>query len=1144
MTARLHPLKPAQAEAATPEIHAWVAASAGTGKTQVLSARVLRLLLQGSPPERILCLTFTKLAAAEMQTRIFDRLAAWVRCTDAELAHDLAALRADTDPVTIAVARRLFAQVLDAPGGLAVQTIHAFAQSLIASFPLEADVAPGFATLDDRSALTLRRRLLAEAIEAATAAHDEDFLGDLAEISIGGGENRLGGAVATLLAHDTALLALAANIDPALHRAFGLPTDGDAATALAKGLAAIPDAELHRLADGLAGDGGAQAGAAAFKLKLWLALPAPARAAEFAALCAVFLTVAGEPRKKLVPVKALKADPDLADIAQGTAEFVISLRAEQALYAAAAHAARYLRVGRRLARAWGAAKARLGVVDYDDMIAATVRLLAAPGAAEWVRYKLDQSIDHLLVDEAQDTNPAQWSIVEKLTEEFWAGEGARDGQRTLFVVGDHKQSIFSFQGSNPDYYRDQRDVFEQFAADARKDWRNIGLETNFRSVGAVLDVVNATVAGLGEAYGTDPVPVHVPERDGAGAVVLWPPVGTPDDGDGEDDDDPADDGDDDADISIGTRQREMAHATARAIAGWLDPRDPLILAARGRAVRAEDILVLVRNRSGFSAALVAALHDFGVAVAGVDRLKLTQPLAVQDLLALVRFALQPDDDLTLAALMVSPLVGLSQDDLFGLAHDREATLWQRLRDAPAFAAAKAWLDGVLNLADFTAPYEFFETVLSGAQFGGRSRLLARLGEEARDAIDAVLAQALAFEVTNAPSLQGFLAWVEAGDVELKRDPEAPVDAVRLMTVHAAKGLQAPVVILADATRARRKEHDRPVRIGLDGGDPVPLFLPTRKLGGPLAAQIAADDAAAVREHWRLMYVALTRAEDLLFVGGAVSGAKGLVPGDSWYAQVRAALDPLGAVATERDGWRGASLAYATGVAAVADAELRPADVAVPLLVPEWAKTAAPQESRPPRPLSPSAIAADDVAQPPAGPAAQAAAQRGQALHTLFERLPGIAPERRRAAALAWAAACAPELDGGGLADTVIGILDDPRFAAVFADGALAEAPIAALVGDTVIAGTVDRLLVTDDAVTVVDFKTGRRVPGDANGVDRYHLKQMAAYVAALERIFPDRPVRAALLYTEGPALIDLPPDLLATLAAPLIAGNGLPISAV
>jgi ATP-dependent helicase/nuclease subunit A len=816
----------------------------------------------------------------------------------------------------------------------------------------------------------------------------------------------------------------------------------------------------------------------------------------------------------------------LKDFCAETGVILLEIGARQRLYAAAAHAACHLRIGKRLAADWRLAKARLGVVDYDDMIAAAQRLLQAPGAAEWVRFKLDQRIDHVLVDEAQDTNARQWQIVEALTKEFFDGDGARDVQRTLFVVGDYKQAIFSFQGSNPDIYRDQREVFEQLATDGRELWRNIDLATNFRSVPAVLNVVDAVAETLGHGVldGSGLVKPHIPHRsDAAGAVTLWPVVAaaTPDENDGE--------GDDAEPVRARKTEIQLAHQVAATIARWLDPADPLLLPARGRAVRPQDILVLVRSRSGFSGALVAALHENRVPVAGVDRLKLTDPLAVADLLALARFTLQPGDDLTLAALLVSPFLGLDHATLFALADGRTGTLWERVQasaDAPVIAA-KTWLLDVLGFADFVAPYEFFERILSDQKLGGRRKLLARLGEEARDAIDAVLDQALAFEAANAPSLQGFLAWVEADDIEIKRDPDAPLDAVRLMTVHGAKGLQAPVVIMADATRKRKAEGDAPVLMQFDNGPVLPVFLANRKgLSGPLARHIADADADAEREHCRLLYVALTRAEDLLFIGGALSGKTAEAPADSWYATVRAAMESLAAKSVDAPDWTTGALEYRTGTP-------KPRSDHEPVIVPddgrtlpEWATMMPTVEARPPRPLSPSAIAADDVSAPPSGPAAKAAARRGAALHSLFERLPDVAADRRRAVGEAWCRMSVPELDAAALVGVVLGILDDPAFAAVFAADALVEAPVAAVVGSIVVAGKVDRLLVTETEVTVVDFKTGRRVPDGADGVEPYYLRQMAAYVAALERVFPGRQVKAALLYTEGPRLVALPDALM------------------
>jgi ATP-dependent helicase/nuclease subunit A len=1122
-------LKPEQASAAEPQAHAWVTASAGTGKTQVLSARVLRLLLQGTPPHAILCLTFTKLAAAEMQTRVFGRLAHWARCSDADLASDLAALRTDAGPDVLAMARRLFAEVLDAPQGLAVQTIHAFAQGLIASFPIEAGVTPGFATLDDRASTLLRRRLLTTAIEQGD--DDPDFMADLAAISVASGEGRLAQVIARLGSHAEALAGLnPAGIEPMLRRGLGLPTAGDAQTALAAGLARFDAPGVARLVRALLADGGKTATAAAAEANGWLL--ADDRVAAFDRLCRFFLTARNKDIRKpsAVPASADKADPALRPLFSQLGEAVMAIVVEQRLYAVAGHAACHLRVGVRLAGSWVDAKARLGVVDYDDMIAAAQRLLQAPGAAEWVRYKLDQRIDHVLVDEAQDTNARQWQIVEALTKPWFDGDGAREVQRTLFVVGDYKQAIFSFQGSDPDVYSDQYDSFKQWADDSGEILRPVALTSNFRSVPAVLAVVDAVADYLG--HGTldrsGVVLPHVAHRvDQAGAVTLWPPVRAGNE-DSEGDDSPGDDSDDDAAYSP-KAEIKLAHQMAQTIAGWLNPAAPMLLPARGVPVRPQDILVLVRSRSAFSNALVAALHEWGVPVAGVDRLKLTDPLAVADLLAVARFALQPGDDLTLAALLVSPFVDIGHDRLRELAAGRPGSLWHQVLASTdeAVKTARDWLMQMLGFADFAAPHEFFERLLSDAGLGGRSRLLARLGEEARDAIDAVLDQALAFEANNAPSLQGFLAWVEADDIEIKRDPDGPLAAVRLMTVHGAKGLQAPVVILADATKPRTPERDAPVLMSFDNGPELPVYLKSRSgLAGPIAERISQLDAAAEREHCRLLYVALTRAEDLLFIGGTLRDNAKEVPPASWYATVSAAFDTLEVEALAADDWTDGAVRFAMGTPGAPQPVATTLDPADSLLVPDWLDRPPPAEARPPRPLSPSTIAADDVSAPPQGPGAKAAARRGAALHALFERLPDLPIDRRRAVGEAWCRLSVPEMDAGALVTTVLGVLDDPAFAAVFAPGALVEAPIAATVGTLVIAGKVDRLLVADSGVTIIDFKTGRRVPASAEAVEPYYLRQMAAYVAALEQVFPGRPVTAALLYSEAPKLITLPDALI------------------
>ncbi len=1115
-TKALEPLKAAQAHAADPKVHAWVAASAGTGKTQVLSARVLRLLLSGARPDAILCLTFTKLAAAEMQNRVMARLAWWAGCTDAELANDLKAIGAATDAEILSTARGLFAAVLEAPAGLAIQTIHSFAQGLIASFPVEAGITPGFQTLDDRAAALLRRRVLTDAL---TDQSNPGFLANVAEIAIDGGETRLHAIMAALSRHGAALAELRVEgVEPLLRRALGLADGTSEAATLAAGIAALPLLKLQQFGHAMSQQSGERAvGIGGDVVAFCIAADKPKAWDGF---WKIFYKGDGETKKPdwMIP----KALADWRPFCAEVQEQLLGIRADLERWQILEFAGRHLRVAVRLAQDWRAAKHRSGVIDYDDMIAAAARLLGEPGAADWVRFKLDSRIDHVLVDEAQDTNLLQWQVIRALVEEYFSGLGQRDQFRSLFVVGDFKQSIFGFQGADPQIYADMKDDFHLLCEGEPERWKELPLTVNFRSVPAILDVVDRVIGHVGpgmfDPQGVEP---HVAHKAGAGMVMLWPAL-LPDGGSGDDgEDEPADDDAPPLALDI-----DMARRIAATVAGWLAPDTALILPASGRRAAAQDILVLVRKRSGLMNALVTALHEAGVPVAGADRLNLAEPLAVADLLALVQFACQPDDDLTLAALLVSPFCGLDHDQLTGLAASRPGTLWSAVlaSDDPAVAAPRAVLAEVLRLAADVSPYRFLETILSGP-LAGRRKLLARLGEEARDAIDTVLDQALACEAAGASSLQSFIAWMAAEDLEVKRDPEAAIDAVRLMTVHGAKGLQAPIVIMADAAHVPPAEKGELV-LALGNGPELPLWLPPGLVAPPAFLTNAQNDrvARAAREHRRLLYVALTRAEEVLCIGGATKpGKQWDVHPESWYQLVDGALTDLESV--DDPHWPEPVRLFRSGPATV----LRDADVkpdATLLTTDRWWQRQAPAEARPPRPLAPSSLGPDKVADPPPDAARKAAARRGTALHRLFETLPGLASDVRRDVALQWCALNVPDLDSAELVATVLAVLDDPAFAAVFAAGALTEAPVAAVVGEAVITGSIDRLLVSETEVLAVDFKTGSRVPAELGMVPPSHLAQMGAYAAVLGRVFPKRTVRAGLLYTAGPRLIEVPADVL------------------
>ncbi|MEO7814162.1 MAG: double-strand break repair helicase AddA [Sphingomicrobium sp.] len=1120
MSRRLKPLdvlEGDQRRAADPVAHASLSASAGTGKTHVLTARVFLLLLRGVRPESILCLTFTKAGAAEMANRIGARLASWVRLPDAALRKELFALGEDTSPDMLQHARRLFAQVLEAPGGLRIQTIHAFAQTLLTAFPAEAEIAPGFRPIEGRAEQELARRTLADFVASAEANGDTGLITDIQVLSMRLGEE---GAVSYLAACARRADAFAGlgtreEIEAKLRHLVDLPTDNVADilhNACADGT--FDCALLHALAASNETWGTPTGTNYVEAVREWLALDPQGRFENLHRVSSVVMTGKGEPRK--VTGGQIKANPNYQTLSDDTYDAFLWLLTMKSAAGLVAIQAAGLRAGQAYAAAYTRAKDSAGVADFGDLIAWTRKLLETPGMGDWVRFKLDRRTDHILVDEAQDTNADQWAIVWQLIEEYFSGSSETEKRwRSVFMVGDFKQAIFRFQGTDPREFEAMRGRVREAAGaletsdEQFREFRELSINASFRSSPAILGLVDGVIAEVGhDAMGLP----ERPDRHDAyhaqrpGRVDWWPAFST--------DDDDADDGGDEGWIS--DSERRYATSLARAVRQWID--DAPVMASTGRPLSAGDVLILVRSRGELASLIVARLFAERVSVAGIDRLHLHRPLAVKDLLAAVGFAVQPLDDLNLANLLVSPLIGWSQEKLYDLAKvPRAKPLWTTLQEREdEIGETLDQLRSMLAMADYTTPATFLETILSGP-LDGRRKLIRRLGPEARDPIEELLSAALEFERDDVNSLDRFLAWFAQGDVEIKRDPSALIDAVRVMTVHGAKGLEAPVVILADATADPNKlgAANPPLDFPVDGRK-LPLIRPRKaERVSPFAELIVKEEELDLAEHWRLLYVALTRARERLVIAGVRK--KNAVP-DSWHARVEQAMIAIGAT----PGDEGKLIFEAKGDAPRARRRI---DQRRDIVLPDWLRAMAPAEERPPRPLAPSGGNDDRTPYPPPRPGEIDAARRGILLHSLFERLPEVDPAKRLAAADHWldrSAGIGNAATRAAYAKTVCDILLDPSFSDIFAPGSLAEAPIAAVLGDgQVVAGTVDRLLVTDQLVRVVDYKTGIHVPEDEAAIPAAHRRQMLAYIAALKVIFPGRKVEAALLYTMVPKIITL-----------------------
>jgi ATP-dependent helicase/nuclease subunit A len=1144
---RVPPLHGNQMRAVAPEETVWLAASAGTGKTQVLSSRVLRLLLElGVSPSQILCLTFTKAGATEMASRINDKLAKWVRMDGPALADELKAIGADFGPEVQAHARTLFAQVLDCPGGgLRIDTIHAFAQWLLGAFPHEAGLIPGARAMEDRERLLLQRQVLADLLVEAEHAlfGDPQLLKALAALSLRLGPEEteawlmrcaqaydvwLGpaGWQEPMRGHVERLLGMPEGADES-HLAALCSDDAFAVTSLSRCL------EINAAWKPKTGQDNAAV------IADWLSSSPLARSRGIDGLHDVFHTKKGTIRAS---TSQDKINPDYPYYVEQVAESIAAVRELQTMLALAEWLIPALRLGRAFALAWDEAKQREGLIDFDDQIRSAAALLTNSDYAQWIGYKLDRRFDHILVDEAQDTNAAQWKIIDALTGEFFSGQGQRgDIMRTLFVVGDDKQAIFRFQGTSPENFRQARERVRVAMLGAAKNAQSqrsnlhagtlldLGLDRSFRTARPVLKFVDAAIELIGhEEIGLPSRPEPHQGLDLPGHVALWRPIGLASEVLDEDDTDEG------AEDWLSDRERELADRIARQVRGWVGPDGFLLSKGGEHRATPGDVMILVRKRGALAALLVARLHAHGVAVAGVDRLRLGAPLAVKDLIAAVRFAAQPFDCLNLAALLVSPLLGWSQEQLLEHGYrGKHLRLWDHLRQSshPDVNAARDQLGALLRNADFEPPQALIHWLLSGP-WQGRRKLVARLGHEANDPIDELLNAAHAYAVSATPSLVGFLAWFDAGDGELKREAESGGDFVRVMTVHGAKGLQSPIVILADATanpeNARKEALDLTIKRDVSGRKvPLPRLRREEELGRiALAREQGAREIA--QEHWRLLYVAMTRAEEALFVAGAL-GQRDKVPAPgSWYARLSEVMGDRPGLAddiwTERLVWGDAPLC--------ASPVNEPPQQELPLdpVLPAWLSRPPADEERPPRPLAPSSLGEDMSAQPPSPPSEYTlAARRGVLIHKLLERLPGVAVDRRSDAGRQWLARNAPDLTEaarGELLSHSLRVLSEPDWADLFAPGALAEVPIAALVGDRMVAGTIDRLLIDKHHIRLIDYKTASRPPGSLGEVPASVLRQMAAYACALEAAYPGRKVEAALLYTQTPRLLAIPAHVL------------------
>lgn len=1094
----------AQVQAADPGASTWLAANAGSGKTRVLTDRVARLLLNGVLPQKVLCLTYTKAAASEMQNRLFRRLGGWAMLPDTKLRDALRELgiEQELDGSHLRQARTLFARAIETPGGLKIQTIHSFCAGLLRQFPLEAGVSPQFTEIEDRAATLLR----GEVVDDLATGYQACRIAAVAQHLSGSDLNSLTQAIA---AHREAFGQACSRSE--LMRLFGLPLDFDEDSILSQLFLGGERELVDRLILVLK-----KSGVNDQKLAAKLESIQTLDITVCEKLESAFLTTAKatDPfTAKLGKVPAKATAEEHPGLANETDQFMLRIEAARSARLAlqAANMAYDLhQFAEVFLREYERRKLLRGWLDFDDLIIKSRQLLNDRSVAQWVLYRLDGGIDHILVDEAQDTSPAQWDVVEKLSQEFTSGQGARELSRSIFVVGDKKQSIYSFQGADPSGFDRMKHYFAQRLRNSDNHLSDRTLQYSFRSSNAILSLVDTLFSDMAEAGFDDGRHIAF-KSDLPGRVDLWPAL-------------PATKNEIDTpwytpvDRPSPTHHTvQLAQTIASEIKSMIDSKTLIpVDGSKARPVQAGDFLILVQRRSALFSEIIRSCKSEGLPIAGSDRLKVGAELAVKDLAALLSFLATPEDDLSLAVVLKSPLFGWSEQSLFDLAHRRppKSFLWQALRNrAPDFPKTMEILNELRSQADFLRPYDLIEHIL--IRHDGRRRLLSRLGPEAEDGVNALLSQALAYERSEVPSLTGFLVWMETDDLEVRRQIDSAGNMIRVMTVHGAKGLESPIVILPDTAKRRASQRGN---IILAQG--TPLWRMRKEKAPDIIVQAAAkENELDEAERLRLLYVALTRAEKWLIV--AASGDLDPNSGNTWYQRVEQAIGESEAVDFETPLGPGQRLQTGDwkGLSAEAAEKVPGSDLSLPGFF--W--KSAPELTTKPAVLSPSDLGGAKILPGDKSSDKETALARGSSIHLLLEVLPSIPPEE-------WASAAPKILDLNDqevapLLAEARAVLSHPEFDEIFSPDTLAEVSVTAQMGEARLHGQIDRLVIGAKHVLAVDFKTNAVVPAKPRDTPEGLLRQMAAYAHALEQIYPTKRIDTAILWTRTAELMPIPHDI-------------------
>ena len=840
--------------ASNPSENIWVQANAGTGKTTVLIRRLLRILFRNSYNKTdktpgILCLTYTNAAAGEMRNRILDSLRKWAMSDDDKLIELLDGISEKTpaNAEDLAFARRVFYMYIDNPDMLKIKTIHSFCEEILRRFPIEAGISPAWSLVSGAAQSVLLQDAFNKMINNSlkNVGNIQNTMDAFFKIIDIKSEHFLADLNAMLLKHYKSFFQVD-NVDK--YREYFIDKTKHI---LNLDKPVKTDFDMDNMIEIIEYIHGTVQGRKTPPQYLTNIINITAQyinnTVNFEKYKDLYLTAKNDVRTLVSKDSVLLKE---AERVYNIQQYLMNKNVFENTLA-------LFDLSLDFANTYKEIKQERNLLDFEDLILYTQKLFEKPDIMGWVLSQLDVSLSHILVDEAQDTSPQQWNIMKMLAGDFFT-DGNDADNRSLFVVGDTKQSIYGFQNADPVAFAKSR---EQIAEQIKQNYRTIkevALDQSFRSVEPVLKTVDyffsdtSVVAETG-FYNNR----HACYRKGdIGFVELHNLL----------------------------KYEDVAHKTKLYVRDIADKIESLI---RDEKYSPSDIMVLLQKRGSFANPLMVELKRRGIDVAGSDRVKLPLFPAIKDLLHLIRFCIDNKNDYSLCCVLKSPIYRLKERDILKLCDSKNVSENRCVFDCLYELYPDVYNDliDIIEKSKTLAPYSFFSFVLN--KNNNRQKIISGLGKHVIDPIEEFMSMCLAYERTQSGTLYHFIKWFITGDSEIKRDMDESA-GVRIMTVHGSKGLASPVVFLIDTVYFPQIESVLNLN-HLHNNSNYDLWLWKTHNTEITQAIAEKNKSDAVAEYYRLLYVAMTRTRDRLYIYGCDSAN---INEMSWHSQLWSVLSNI------------------------------------------------------------------------------------------------------------------------------------------------------------------------------------------------------------------------------------------------------------